>query len=61
MTLVEPVGSEAFVHLRAGDATIVARVDAAARPAPRERVRVGVRREDVHLFDEASGRRVEWT
>ena len=32
VTLVEPVGSEAFVHLRVGEEELVARVDASTRP-----------------------------
>ena len=59
--LVEPVGSEAFLRVEVGDATIVARVDAASRPAEGEAVRLTVRREDVHLFDTETGRRVAWS
>ena len=61
VTLVEPVGSEAYVHLHLADQTLVARVDAAARPSPGDRVGVSVNRRDVHLFDAATGRRAEWT
>jgi multiple sugar transport system ATP-binding protein len=59
--LVEPVGSDALVHLRAGSAALLARVPAVLRPVEGERVRVAVRREDVHLFDAGTGERVEWT
>ena len=59
--LVEPVGSEAYVHVRVGGERVVARVAAAERPAVGDDVDVVVRREDVHLFDGESGRRIEWS
>ena len=58
VTLVEPVGSEAFVHLDAGGQRVIARVEAAERPAAGDRVHLRVRPEDVHLFDAATGERV---
>ena len=57
VTLVEPVGSEALVHLDAGGVALVARVDAAARPAVGDRVGVVLDAARLHRFDEA-GRRV---
>ncbi|HSC92262.1 MAG TPA: ABC transporter ATP-binding protein [Gaiellaceae bacterium] len=59
--LVEPVGSEALVHLRAAGTPLVARVPAGARPAEGARVRVAARRADALLFDAETGERVEWT
>ena len=56
--LVEVAGSEAFVFLERG---LVARVAAEARPVEGSEVRVAIRREDAHLFDSATGERVEWT
>jgi ABC-type sugar transport system ATPase subunit len=61
ITLVEPVGSEAYVHLRVEDVELVARVDAAGRPRVGDTACVAVRREDVHLFDADTGERVAWT
>src|SRR3712207_3593525 len=68
--LVEPVGSEAYVHLDLrpqvtqchlpDGARIVARVATQDRAETGGEVRVALRREDVHLFDRESGRRVEW-
>jgi ABC-type sugar transport system ATPase subunit len=58
VTLVEPVGSEAYVHVRIGGHELVARVDASDRPMPGDLVPVSVRREDVHLFDIETGERV---
>ena len=55
--LVEVAGSDAYVFL---DRDLVARVPAAGRPAEGAEVRVGFDRGAAHLFDEASGRRVEW-
>ena len=59
--LVEPVGTEAYAHLLVNGARVVARVAADRRPEPGTRVGVAVRREDVHLFDAETGRRLEWT
>jgi ABC-type sugar transport system ATPase subunit len=61
VVLIEPVGSEAYVHLRVGDTPVIARVPSETRPALGEDVSVEVRRVDVHLFDRESGKRVEWT
>jgi ABC-type sugar transport system ATPase subunit len=60
VTLVEPVGSEVYVHLEAGGCRLLARVPAEVRPAAGEHVCVSARREHVHLFDVATGGRVEW-
>jgi len=61
VTLVEPVGSEAFVHVRVGGSGLVARTNAATRPDVGAPVRVAVRRQEVHLFDAETGERVPWT
>jgi multiple sugar transport system ATP-binding protein len=58
--LVEPAGSEAFVHLVLGDSEVVARVPTDRRPEAGTTVRVAVAARDVHLFDADSGRRLEW-
>jgi ABC-type sugar transport system ATPase subunit len=60
VVLVEPIGSEALATLRLGEAQIVARTSGDARPDEGAAVRVVVRREDVHLFDE-QGDRLQWT
>jgi len=60
VSLVEVVGPDALVHLRADGCALVARVPAEERPRAGDSVRVGVRRADVHLFDAETGRRVEW-
>ena len=54
--LVEVAGGDAYVHLSGG---LVARVAADVRPVEGEDVGLGIRREDVHLFDLETGRRVE--
>ena len=61
VTLVEPIGSEALVHVRAAGAELVARVPAESRPAPGETVRVSAAREHAHLFDVESGERLQWS
>ena len=55
--LVELAGSDAFVHLDRG---LVARVPADARPAEASEAHVALDRETAHLFDEATGERLEW-
>jgi ABC-type sugar transport system ATPase subunit len=59
VTLVEPIGGEAYVHLDVDGLELVARTDAEARPAVGDTVRVSVRPDDVHLFDAETGERVE--
>ena len=54
--LVEVAGGDAFAHLTGG---LVARVAAESRPSEGDEVRLGVRPEDVHLFDAETGERVE--
>ena len=61
VALVEVVGADAVVHLRAGRHELVARVVAEGRPQAGETVHVEVRREDVHLFDAQTGERLAWT
>jgi ABC-type sugar transport system ATPase subunit len=56
VTLVEPVGGEAFVRVRAGAHELVARVDADARPGIGDEVRLRAAR--VLFFDAATGRRL---
>jgi ABC-type sugar transport system ATPase subunit len=59
--LVEPAGSEAFVHLRVHGADVVARVPSTERPRVGETVHVAIHPRDVHVFDGESGERLEWT
>ena len=56
VTLVEPVGGEAFVRVRAGAHELVARVDADARPGIGDEVRLRAAR--VLFFDTATGKRL---
>jgi ABC-type sugar transport system ATPase subunit len=59
VTLVEHVGDGALVHVLAAGAEIVARVGGDRRPAAGDAVRVGAPHGRVHLFDAATGERVE--
>ena len=61
VALVEPIGSDAYVHLALDRFVLVARTDAAGRPAVGDVVHVRVSRERVHLFDAETGERVPWT
>ena len=56
---MEPVGSDAFVHLDVGGVGVVARVPAEARPEPGATVRVAVERRHLYAFDVQTGERVE--
>ena len=53
--VVEPAGSEAFVHVEAAGHTLVARVPSDLRPPPGATVGLSVRLADLHLFDAESG------
>jgi ABC-type sugar transport system ATPase subunit len=56
--VVEPAGSDTYLHLSAGGHRIVARVEPDLRPAPGTAVGVGLEPAAIHLFDAASGRTV---
>jgi multiple sugar transport system ATP-binding protein len=51
VSVVEPLGSEAFVHVEAGDQSIVGSAPPKALPPVGSHVRLGARAEDVRLFD----------
>jgi len=59
VTAVEYLGADAIVNAAVGEATIAARVPGAARIRPGETVRLTWRAAAQHLFDLATGRRVE--
>jgi ABC-type sugar transport system ATPase subunit len=56
--IVEVAGSDAFVHLDGG---LVSKVPASNRPSEGTQVGLSIDRADALLFDEASGKRLEWT
>ncbi len=57
--VVEPLGSDVFVHGAVDRSTVVARRPGSARIARGERLDLAVAAGDLHLFDLASGDRVE--
>ncbi len=58
--VVEPLGSDVFVHgVTDGGDAVVARLAGSAQVSPGERVALTVPAGEVHLFDEASGERVD--
>jgi len=59
--LVEPIGSEALVHLRVAEAALVARAPADAPRSVGDTLRVSLSREHVHLFDAGTGERLPWS
>jgi ABC-type sugar transport system ATPase subunit len=56
--IVEVAGSDAFVHVDRG---LIAKLPVDGRPAEDDEVGIAIDRAGVHLFDEASGERVERT
>jgi ABC-type sugar transport system ATPase subunit len=57
--VVEPLGSDVFVHGTADGVACVARLPGSALVSPGERLQLAVPPADVHLFDVTSGERVE--
>ncbi|QRV14349.1 ABC transporter ATP-binding protein [Haloterrigena salifodinae] len=55
--VVEPVGSDNFLHLGLSD-EFIARVDSDVRLEPGDRVTIAFDESDVHLFDAETGRNV---
>ena len=49
--VVERLGSDQYVYGRVGGDTITARVDPQVKVAPGDRIRLGLRKEALHLFD----------
>jgi multiple sugar transport system ATP-binding protein len=56
--LTEPIGSDTFVELEAGETSIVARVDADLSLALDQPVAARFRRSGIHLFAKDSGERI---
>jgi ABC-type sugar transport system ATPase subunit len=57
--IVEPLGSDVFVHGTAGGETVVARLPGNVRLTPGERVPLTVDPSEVHLFNRETGERIE--
>ena len=57
--VVEPVGNEVFLNLRAGAHPLVARLSPRTLPQPGERLAMGVDASALHFFDPASGQRMQ--
>ncbi|MBI3393656.1 MAG: sn-glycerol-3-phosphate ABC transporter ATP-binding protein UgpC [Nitrospirae bacterium] len=49
--VVEPLGSEILLDVRAGNASLVARVSPATRVKPHEKIRLAFAPERIHFFD----------
>jgi sn-glycerol 3-phosphate transport system ATP-binding protein len=58
LALAEPVGAESYLHGTAGGAKVVLRVHGRTHAKPGERLRIGIARERLHVFDKA-GKRIE--
>ncbi len=54
--VVEPLGNEAFLHLRAGERALVARVDADSSVRVGDRVTLSLDPRKLHFFDADDGR-----
>ncbi|MDE1894964.1 MAG: sn-glycerol-3-phosphate ABC transporter ATP-binding protein UgpC [Pseudomonadota bacterium] len=59
LEVVEPVGNEIFLNLRYGAQPLVSRVPPRALPAPGCTLALGLVAQQLHLFDPASGSRIE--
>ena len=59
LEVIEPVGNEVFLNLRFGKAALVARVSPQALPAPGATLRMQFDPARLHVFDAASGLRIE--
>ena len=57
--VIEPVGSEAYLHLRMGAHELVARVAPDRLPQPGQSLRLGFAVDKLHVFDAASEQRIE--
>ena len=57
--VVEPVGNEAYLHLRCGDHALVSRQPADRLPTPGQEVWLRYASAKLHFFDAASGKRIE--
>jgi multiple sugar transport system ATP-binding protein len=57
---LENHGSEQVVYLRVGERLIIAKGTREVVLARGQRLSLGARLESIHLFDKASGRRMEW-
>ncbi len=59
--VVEPLGSESYLHCRVGDREVVAEVptERTADLEPGDALECQVRADDVHLFDPSTGRAIE--
>lgn len=53
--IVEPMGPETFLHLRAGQQALVARVGPTEKCSPGDRVRIAFDLSKARLFDQQSG------
>jgi len=59
LEVIEPVGSEAYLHLRMGPHELVARVAPDPLPQPGQRLRLGFATDKLHVFDAVSEQRIE--
>ncbi|HET9886686.1 MAG TPA: sn-glycerol-3-phosphate ABC transporter ATP-binding protein UgpC [bacterium] len=56
--IVEPLGSEVFLHVRAADVPLVARVGVDQPPRVGERIRLRLDSRKLHLFDPRTGQAI---
>jgi multiple sugar transport system ATP-binding protein len=59
LDVAEPVGNETFLNLRAGEQTLVMRSPSRAVPAAGSPIAIGYRADGLHVFEPASGKRIE--
>ena len=54
--VVEPMGSEIYLYMKAGSADLVVRVPAYVKAEPHQPMELVVNLERIHLFDRENGR-----
>ena len=57
--LIESIGNEAYLHMKSGSTSLIARTSPYGLPAIGERIALQVAPDRVHFFDAASGERLE--
>ena len=57
--IVEPLGDAVLVHGSVGETTVIGKLEPRRAPRAGDRVDLWVELEKVHLFDAATGRRIE--
>jgi multiple sugar transport system ATP-binding protein len=58
VTLIEPLGADTFVEVTTGKTSVTLRVEPEIQPKLGERIRIALPAQSLHIFDAATGERV---